>query len=183
LARPAQINALDHLWPMLAFVTGIMVARLFRREAVVRRLRYPLRYVLVVQVLVLAGVGLLPPSAPQPAITTSIGFAAALQFALFREVRSATVIPVTMTGNLMRTTDAVLAAIRTRRPEDVRLALLYTLLVSGFGIGAVVGALLTAVLGTRAVWVPAVMLLVALALFFIDEARPHPVSMDEAAHD
>ncbi|MDT7601615.1 MAG: hypothetical protein QOK26_3692, partial [Pseudonocardiales bacterium] len=139
---------------------------------------YPLRYVLGLQALVLVAVGLLPASAPEPSITTSIGFVAALQFSLFRSVRTATVVPVAMTGNLMRTTDAVLTALRGRRREDVALAVLYVSLVLGFGAGAVVGALVTGVVGTRAVWIPAAMIVVALVLFFIDEPR-HPAPSDD----
>jgi uncharacterized membrane protein YoaK (UPF0700 family) len=84
-----------------------------------------------------------------------------------------------MTGNLMRTTDAVLTALRGRRREDVALAVLYVLLVLGFGAGAVVGALVTGVVGTRAVWIPAAMIVVALVLFFIDEPR-HPAPSEDA---
>jgi uncharacterized membrane protein YoaK (UPF0700 family) len=179
LAKPGEVDALTHLWPVIAFVVGIVVANLFRGEAATRQLHYPLRYVLGLQALVLVGVGLLPASAPEPSITTSIGFVAALQFSLFRSVRTATVVPVAMTGNLMRTTDAVLTALRGRRREDVALAVLYVSLVLGFGAGAVVGALVTGVVGTRAVWIPAAMIVVALVLFFIDEPR-HPAPSDDA---
>ena len=178
LAKPNEVDALTHLWPVIAFVVGIVVAHLFRGEAATRHLHYPLRYVLGLQALVLVAVGLLPASAPEPSITTSIGFVAALQFSLFRSVRTATVVPVAMTGNLMRTTDAVLTALRGRRREDVALAVLYVSLVLGFGAGAVVGALVTGVVGTRAVWIPAAMIVVALVLFFIDEPR-HPAPSDD----
>ncbi|MDT7639920.1 MAG: hypothetical protein QOC83_4208 [Pseudonocardiales bacterium] len=178
LAKPGEVDALTHLWPVIAFVVGIVVANLFRGEAATRQLHYPLRYVLGLQALVLVAVGLLPASAPEPSITTSIGFVAALQFSLFRSVRTATVVPVAMTGNLMRTTDAVLTALRGRRREDVVLAVLYVSLVLGFGAGAVVGALVTGVVGTRAVWIPAAMIVVALVLFFIDEPR-HPAPSDD----
>jgi len=173
LAKPGEVSPLTHLWPVIAFVVGVVVAHVFRGEAAERQLHYPLRYVLGLQALVLVVVGLLPASAPEPSITTSIGFVAALQFSLFRSVRTATVMPVAMTGNLMRTTDAVLTALRSRRREDVALSLLYVSLVLGFAAGAVVGALVTGVVGTRAVWIPAAMIVVALVLFFVDEPR-HP---------
>ena len=182
LAKPGEVNSLTHLWPVIAFVVGVVVAHVFRGEAAERQLHYPLRYVLGLQALVLVVVGLLPASAPEPSITTSIGFVAALQFSLFRSVRTATVVPVAMTGNLMRTTDAVLTAFRSRRREDVALALLYVSLVLGFAAGAVVGALVTGVVGTRAVWIPAVMIVVALVLFFVDEPR-HPEVADDGATD
>jgi uncharacterized membrane protein YoaK (UPF0700 family) len=183
LAKPNEVDALTHLWPVIAFVVGIVVARLFRGDLAARQLHYPLRYVLGLQALVLIAVGLLPASAPEPTITTSIGFVAALQFSLFRSVRTATVVPVAMTGNLMRTTDAVLTALRGRRGEDVALAVLYVSLVLGFGAGAVVGALVTGVVGTRAVWIPAAMILLALVLFFIDEARHPAVPEDTVPGD
>jgi uncharacterized membrane protein YoaK (UPF0700 family) len=181
LARPHEVNALTHLWPVIAFVIGVVVARLFRSEAAAHRLRYPMRYVLGLQIVVLVAVGLLPASAPEPSITTSIGFVAALQFSLFRTVRSATVVPIAMTGNLMRTTDSVLTALRGRRREDVALAVLYVSLVLGFAAGAVAGALITELVGTRAVWIPAGMILIALVLFFVDEARPAPAPPGEVA--
>lgn len=179
LAQRGEVDALTHVWPVIAFVTGVVVAHHFRSEAATRQLRYPLRYVLALQALVLAVVGLLPASAPEPSITTSIGFVAALQFSLFRSVRTATVVPVAMTGNLMRTTDAVLTALHGRRREDIALAVLYVSLILGFGAGAVIGALVTSMVGTRAVWIPAAMIVVALALFFVDEPR-HPAAPDDA---
>jgi uncharacterized membrane protein YoaK (UPF0700 family) len=184
LAKPGEVNPLTHLWPVIAFVVGVVVAHVFRGEAAERQLHYPLRYVLGLQALVLVVVGLLPASAPEPSITTSIGFVAALQFSLFRSVRTATVVPVAMTGNLMRTTDAVLTALRSHRREDVALALLYVSLVLGFAAGAVVGALVTGVVGTRAVWIPAAMIVVALVLFFVDEPRhPAVAEPDDGATD
>ena len=168
LARSDVAKPLAHLWPILAFIAGIAAARALKTSAAEAHLRYPLRYALVLQIIVLIVIAMLPETTPQWAITTTIGFVSALQLSLFRTVRSATFVTIAMTGNLMRTTEALQDAVRGGESER-RLAGLYVTLVVGFAAGAVVGALITSQLDTRAAWIPAALIALALGQFFLDD--------------
>jgi uncharacterized membrane protein YoaK (UPF0700 family) len=170
LARPGVASPLAHLWPILAFVAGLAAARALKTPSAKAVLRYPRRFSLLVQITVLIVVGSLSQSTPQWVITTTIGFVSALQLSLFRTVRSATFVTVAMTGNLMRATEALHDAVRGGRRERHRAALYATLIV-GFGGGAVVGALITVHLDTRAAWVPAGIIALALAQYTLDDLR------------
>ena len=170
LARRDVVNPLAHLWPILAFLAGLSAARALKTPSAKAALRYPRRFSLLVQITVLIIVGGLSQTTPQWVITTTIGFVSALQLSLFRTVRSATFVTVAMTGNLLRVTEALHDAVRGSRRERQRAALYVTLIV-GFAGGAVVGALITVHLDTRAAWVPAGIIALALAQYTIDDLR------------
>ncbi|MEG3629953.1 YoaK family protein [Streptomyces poriticola] len=151
LAQPRSHGSLAHLWPMTAFVAGVVVAGLFRGASAEgrRAARCPLLYALALETAVLTVIGLAPGGIPQTAITTSVGFVVALQVVFFQAVRPAAFLTVAMTGNLTRVTGAVLTAHRTRSRSDLRLAALYASVIVSFGAGAAIGALGTAAMGTR----------------------------------
>ncbi len=171
LARRDVVNPLAHLWPILAFLAGLSAARALKTPSAKAALRYPRRFSLLVQITVLIIVGSLPQTTPQWVITTTIGFVSALQLSLFRTVRSATFVTVAMTGNLMRVTEALHDAVRGGQRERHRAAL-YVMLIMGFAGGAVAGALITVHLDTRAAWVPAGVIGLALAQYTFDDVRP-----------
>jgi uncharacterized membrane protein YoaK (UPF0700 family) len=171
LARRDVVNPLAHLWPILAFLAGLSAARALKTPSAKATLRYPRRFSLLVQITVLIIVGALSQTTPQWVITTTIGFVSALQLSLFRTVRSATFVTVAMTGNLMRVSEALHDAVRGGQRERHRAAL-YVALIMGFAGGAVVGALITVHLDTRAAWVPAGIIGLALAQYTLDDVRP-----------
>ncbi|MGC4109988.1 MAG: YoaK family protein [Nocardioides sp.] len=164
LAQPDIGVALDHLWPVLAFVAGIAAAQVVSRRATGLRWRDPRPLVLGLQVLILLVVALLPTSAPNWTVTTSVGFASALQMASFRTVRSSTFVPIAMTGNLMRTTEAITDL--AHGEGERRLVALYVGLIATFFVGALLGAIATDHLVRASSLVPALLLLVAGLLLF-----------------
>ncbi|MFY1678207.1 MULTISPECIES: YoaK family protein [unclassified Streptomyces] len=166
LARPDTEQPLSRLWPILAFVAGVIVAEsLLGLRSRSGRPRNPLAYALVLEAAVLATVALAPAGLPQSAVTTSVGFSAALQVVFFQAVRPATFLPIAMTGNLTRFTHTALTARRTRSRSDLRLAVLYASVLVLFGAGAAAGALATEVSGTDASLYVAAIYVSACALF------------------
>jgi uncharacterized membrane protein YoaK (UPF0700 family) len=174
LAQPGQGPALEHLWPLLAFIVGILVSRVVSRRSIAGHWRDPRALVLGVQVLILLVVALLPASSPNWTITTSIGFASALQLASFRTVRSSAFVPIAMTGNLMRTTEAFADVLHG--DGERRLVALYAALIATFFVGALAGAIATDHLGRAAPLVPAALLVVAGILLFrhVGHRSPRP---------
>lgn len=169
LAQPRSHRSLAHLWPMAAFVAGVVVAESFRGASTQgnRFVRCPLLYALALETAVLTVIGLASGGIPQTAVTTSVGFVVALQVVFFQMVRPATFLTVAMTGNLTRVTGAALTARRTRSRSDLRLAVLYASVILSFGAGAVIGALVTAAMGTRSSLVSAGLFAVSWASLLV----------------
>lgn len=162
LVRPAVAAPLPHLWPILAFVAGIAVARSLHSPAAPEGQRRSRRWVLAVQVVALVVIAIFSSALPLWVIVSVISFLSALQLALFRKVAAITWVPIAMTGNLMRTTEAVHAVVTgdrdTRRPAAAQLALIVV-----FVAGVVLGAVTTTLLGGRAAFVPAALIAADLA--------------------
>ena len=98
-------------------------------------------------------------------IVSAISFFSALQLAVFRKVADIAWVTIAMTGNLMRTTEDVHAAVTgdrdSRGPAVARLAL-----AAAFIVGVGVGAVTTAHLGGQAAFIPAALIAADLAWIF-----------------
>jgi uncharacterized membrane protein YoaK (UPF0700 family) len=167
-------QAVGHLWPMLAFVVGVMLAVHIKAGRLDRLLPYPIRVTMGLQALILLVIGFVPTSVPHSFVTIPIAFLAAMQIELFRNIGDLNYIAVATTGNLMRLVEAGYGATVDRAPESRRAFSIYTRVVGVFAGGALVGAVCTQLMGGRAAWVPAGFLAVTLVLFVIDERRDHP---------
>ncbi len=171
LVRPAAGDPLPHLWPILIFLVGVLVASVLKTEAINRRIRVPLRYALLIQIGLLVVVSVLPARAPALLITMLIPFGTALQLTLFRLVRSSNYVSIASTGNLMRVTEYAFAGLRDRQPSDFALLRLYSSILISFLAGAAIGAVTTDWWGLRACWVAVAVITLALAMFFVDDYR------------
>ncbi len=170
LVRPDIASPLTHLWPVLAFIAGVMIARVLhgpRAAGSPPRLR---RWVFVVQVVVLGLIAAAPDAAPVGAVVTVISFLAGLQLALFRTVGARTFVPIAMTGNLMRATEAVHTAV-TGTAKQWREAAAQLALIGIFTGGVVLGAVATTHLGGRAAVVPAGLFTLDLAWLVLRRRR------------
>jgi uncharacterized membrane protein YoaK (UPF0700 family) len=162
-------HSLDHLWPILAFLAGVLLSSHIKSGRVERFVKHPLRWTMAVQAAALAVVGFVPTSVPNSFVTIPISFLAAMQFTLFRTIADLTYVAVATTGNLMRFVEAGYSVF-VDKDNDARLAFrVYGTLIGTFSTGAVVGAFTSEGWGFRAVWVPAAFLAVTLVLFIIDE--------------
>ena len=173
---------LPHLWPILAFLAGILLASLIRTESMRRLLKHPVRWALLVQILLLAIVAVLPASTPVPLTTTMISFGAALQLGLFRVVRTYAYVTIATTGNLMRLAETAFQAVRSRQVETFRLLRLYISIFASFVVGAVAGALVTDAWRLPACWVVVAVITAALALFYVDDYRDTGSALGHSGH-
>ncbi|MGZ8177759.1 YoaK family protein [Williamsia sp. SKLECPSW1] len=159
-----------HLWSILAFVVGVLVATMLRtwwRDAMSASL---LLSVTIAQTVVLGVVAAVPAGWPNVAVTVPIAFIAAMQMELFRTIGGLPIITIATTGNLMRFVESVHAALTTRDAESRRRCGLYSAVVAAFAGGAVIGAIVSRWLGSPAVAVCAVAMAV-VALFVLVDSR------------
>jgi uncharacterized membrane protein YoaK (UPF0700 family) len=167
--RPAA--ALAHVWPLLAFVAGMLVASHIRSGRAARVVSRPLLWTMAVQSGALVVIGFVPAPVPHSYVTVPISFLAAVQIGLFRRIGDLAYMPVATTGNLMRFMEAAYDGFVDRKPGQRRASGVYGALIASFATGALIGAVATNAWGVHAVWVPAGGLAVTLAVFLLDESR------------
>jgi uncharacterized membrane protein YoaK (UPF0700 family) len=160
---------LAHLWPLLAFIAGMLLASHIKSGRMEQMLPHSLRWTLGVQAFVLAIIGFVPASVDHNFVTVPISFLAAVQIGLFRNVGDLAYLPVATTGNLMRFMESAYDGLVEKRAEARRPLVVYGTLILAFAGGALAGALATDAWGVRAIWLAAGFLAVTLCLFVIDE--------------
>ncbi|MGB3171074.1 MAG: YoaK family protein [Rhodococcus sp. (in: high G+C Gram-positive bacteria)] len=167
-------SALGYVPPLVAFTLGVFTAEAVSRPAVARIVRRPVRAVLVIEIMVLAIVGFVPTSVPNPVVTIAISFVAALQVTTFRVLVDQAFSTTMTTGNLRSLSQAAFHRIADGDRAAGARALNFGFVIAGFLCGAILGSQMVRVLDTGAAWVAAGMLVVALALFMFDEWRGVP---------
>jgi uncharacterized membrane protein YoaK (UPF0700 family) len=161
--------ALAHLWPLLAFIAGMLLASHIKSGRVEQVVPHSLRWTIAVQAVVLAIIGFVPASVNHSVVTVPISFLAAVQIGLFRKVEDLAYLPVATTGNLMRFMESAYENLVDKRAEARRAVVVYGTLIVAFAGGALVGAYATGAWGVHAIWLPAGFLALTLCLFLIGQ--------------
>lgn len=161
--------ALAHVWPLLAFIAGMLVASHIKSGRMERLVPHSLRWTMGVQAVVLAIIGFVPASVDHTFVTVPISFLAAIQIGLFRNIGDLAYLPVATTGNLMRFMESTYDGFVERRAEARHAVVVYGSLILAFAGGALIGAVASDAWGVRAIWLPAACLAVTLVLFIVEE--------------
>lgn len=161
-------RVLHYLVPLLSFALGVAVAEAIHiryREA--KRLHWR-QLVLVVEILLLFGVGFLP-NTLDLAANALVSFACAMQVQAFRKVHGYPFASTMCIGNLRSGMDSLVAFGHTRDKSLLYKALHYFGVILVFALGAGVGTQCVAVLGAKTIWLSCALLAVSLCLMFIKE--------------
>lgn len=161
-------EAVTYVWPILAFVAGVMLSAHIKSGGLDKLLKYPLAWAMGFQAVVLAVVGFIPESVPHSLITVTISFVAALQIGLFRSIGDLPYVAVATTGNILRLVESGHASLVRKDPDSRRAFKIYSAVVSTFLVGAVTGAVATQLAGVHAAWLPAALVTLTLVLFIRD---------------
>lgn len=164
-------QAVRHLPPLVAFICGVLAAETLKRPRLVRVVRWPARAAIVVEVLVLAVVGAIPVNAPDGVVTVMIAFVASIQISMFRTLVKWPYNTTMTTGNLRTAFQAVYLALVDGGDEAKAQAKSFITVIAAFFAGALFGGYTTFELGTRAVWIACITLLVGLLVFVFDDRR------------
>ena len=171
LSERKAAAALAHVWPLLAFITGMLLASHIKSGRMEQVVPHSLRWTMGVQAVVLAIIGFVPASVDHTYVTVPISFLAAVQIGLFRSVGDLAYLPVATTGNLMRFMESAYDSVVEKRSEARRAVLVYGTLILAFAGGALAGAVASNAWGVHAIWLPAGFLAVTLCLFIVDERK------------
>jgi uncharacterized membrane protein YoaK (UPF0700 family) len=161
--------ALAHVWPLLAFIVGMLLASHIKSGRMEEMLPYSLRWTIGVQAVVLGVIGFVPATVDHNFVTVPISFLAAVQIGLFRNIGDLAYLPVATTGNLMRFLESAYDSVVEKNSEARRPLVVYGTLIVAFATGALTGALSTDAWSVHAIWVAASFLAVTLCLFIVGE--------------
>ncbi|HZQ33939.1 MAG TPA: YoaK family protein [Mycobacterium sp.] len=162
-------SSLAHLWPILAFLAGVLLSSHIKSGRAEKVLSHPLRWTMGTQAAALAVIGFVPHTVPNSFVTIPISFLAAMQFTLFRSIGDLTYVAVATTGNLMRFVESGYSLFADKDSSARPGFRVYGTLICTFASGAVIGAFASEAWRVRAIWAPAVFLAITLVLFIIDE--------------
>ena len=160
---------LAHLYPILAFLAGVLLSAHIKSGRVERYVAHPLRWTMGIQAVAFAVVGFVPATVPSGFVTVPISFLAAMQFTLFRSIGDLNYVAVATTGNLMRFVEAGYSRFADKDASARPAFRVYGTLITTFSSGAVLGAFASLYWGIRAVWIPAAFLAITLVFFIADE--------------
>jgi uncharacterized membrane protein YoaK (UPF0700 family) len=161
--------AMAHVYPIVAFIVGILVAAHIKSGRAERAVTHPLRWAMGVQVVALVAIGFVPVTVPHNYVTVPIAFLAALQMGLFRNIGDLAYLPVATTGNLMRFVESGYDGFVEGQTASRRACGIYGTVILAFVGGALVGAFASRTWGPHAIWLAAATLATTLVLFVVDE--------------
>jgi uncharacterized membrane protein YoaK (UPF0700 family) len=161
-------GALGNLYPLIAFVFGVIMANLLLRQSVRRFLPFSPHFTtLLIEIAVLTGVAFLPGSIEDHILVAVVTVSTAMQNTSFRNIGTRTYNSVIMTGNLQAFSNSLAVGIwpgdgaAREQVRDLGAVL------ASFVLGAALGATATPRFGNHATLAPAVLLaIVAVALIF-----------------
>ena len=152
-----------YLWPILAYITGLIVAQVLRWA----RPALPSSWILAIligQIVVFAVLAALPASAGALGFVVPLAFIGGIRLDLFRSAGGSSFVSIATTGNLMRFVQSVATAARDHTAIQWRAASTTGLVVVAFVAGAFAGAGASA-LGPHALWGAVILELVALVIY------------------
>lgn len=152
---------LKFLFPLAAFVAGIVVAELLRTGRGTRAGIAWVLAVLALEVVWLLVVGIVFPLLSHQLINCGISFVAALQVTAFKKLGTASYSTTMITGNLRSAVELLLRARHDR--AALSHAYRYLAVIGGFVAGAAGGAVLCGWWAWRSVFVPVFLLAAAWA--------------------
>jgi len=168
IAKGRFQDAVNCLFPILSFVCGIWFAQ-YIKNVVKDGHTMEWRYVtLLVNTVILFVVGLLPESFPSAIVVSFISFISAIQITAFNKMEGLPYVTSMCTGNLRSASENLFRFLFSGDGTAMKNGFKYLIVILFFAAGAYLGALFTNIFGFRAVWIPALILLLADGLMFFD---------------
>ncbi|WP_400243121.1 YoaK family protein [Niallia sp. JL1B1071] len=162
-------ESLHYIPPLIAFVLGVLVSEIVKIPSLREILYSYRRSILILECIVLIIVGFLPTSVPNIIVTTSISFVSSLQISTFNKLDKWAYNSTMTTGNLRTATQAAYAAF-TKQSHEAKVQFKeFSIIIGSFLFGALLGTFTTTQFGNKAIWVSAIILIVALVLYHKDK--------------
>lgn len=162
-------QALAALPPILAFVIGVIVVEAIKSHSAAFFTLDWKRAIIILEIIVLIIVGFIPQTIPNIIINVTISFVASVQVSSFRKLVDASYCTTMTTGNLRTAAEAAYIAVTRKDYKSTLRAIRFFAIIFSFFGGGFLGGLLTSIIGVKAIWVAAFILIVSLILFMVYE--------------
>ncbi|MEG1931507.1 MAG: YoaK family protein [Pygmaiobacter sp.] len=164
LAAGNIARAVYYLFPIAAFLAGILLVEAIKHHCSTRRFLHWKQTVLLLEIALLFAAGFVPVSVPHLLVNVTVSFICSVQVHSFRSVEGLPYASTMCTGNMRSAMEQLYLALSKKDAGAARAVGVYSAVVGIFCLGAGVGALLTGLLGSRAVWLCCVPLLATCLL-------------------
>ena len=161
-------KVLHYLVPLCAFALGVLAAEKMREHFQAMQRLHWRQLVVLGEVLLLFAVGFLPQS--QNLLANAIvSFSCAMQVQSFRKVNGYAFASTMCIGNLRSGMDSLCAWLVGGSTKAFGKALHYFAIIFLFALGAGLGSLALAPMGSRAIWLSCLLLFISFCLMFLKE--------------
>lgn len=160
-------KALIYLPPILAFVLGVILVEMIKKSSS-HFIRFEWEQViLILETLILFILGFLPQTFPDIVVTVTISFVASVQVCSFSRLVDSPYATTMMTGNLRKFSEAVYHTVVRKDPKQTVLVIRFLTIILSFLLGAVIGGKLTLMIGVKAIWGVALILIGPIVLISV----------------
>jgi Predicted membrane protein len=161
-------NALIHIPPIIAFMSGVFCAELIKNTS---KKKYSLDWasiVILIELISIVIVGFIPGNVSNIPVSIIISFTSSLQVSSFRKLVDSPYNTTMSTGNLRSATQAAYNAITKKDHQSAIRSIRYYLIIISFISGALIGGVLTDCIGLHAIWVAGLLLAGGLVLYLVN---------------
>lgn len=159
-------RVLSYFIPVVSFIIGVVLTELTRIYANSHKLHWR-QYIILLEAVLLAAVGLIPSGEGNFIATTLIAFSCSMQVEAFRKVKGSVYATTMCTGNLRSGTFQLFQYFVEKEPASLKRAGNYFAVIAVFMTGAILGSLTTGIWGEKAIWLSCLILLFVFTLLFI----------------
>lgn len=172
-AQGKFVQAFMALLPILAFIIGIIVTEKIKdfEFPSSTSVAYSEQIILIIEIIVLFIVGFIPSTVPHAFATLAISFVSSVQIASFGRLVDSPYSTTMCTGNLRTASQAAYKAFVKKDSSATLKTTRYMIIIFSFIIGACIAGILTLLVWVKSIWFAAIMLILSLVLFRVDEYR------------
>lgn len=156
-------KGLHYMCPLAAFALGIFIAeRIENRYKDIRSMHWR-QIIIIIEMIVLAAVGLMPSELDMPA-NMLVSFACAMQVQTFRTVRGYGYASTMCIGNLRSGTESFSQYLREKNRDALFKSLHFFGIILFFAVGAGFGGVVSSMFGIRTIWISVALLLLSAVM-------------------
>ncbi len=167
LAKAEFATALTYVFPILAFVAGVVVVEIIKKFFRYNGSIHWRQIIIVFEVLVLLGVGFVVSKDYNTVVNVSISFVCSMQVQSFRLLYGNVFATTMCTGNLRSAAEQLFKYSSTHDKVARKNALNYLVIIFFFVLGAFLGTVASAKLGDQCIWICCGALVCVFGIMFI----------------
>lgn len=160
-------SAFEYFMPIVAFIIGVLISE-FVREKYNKKNFHWRQSILLLEILILVGVGFIPLGKYDIIANVLISFVCSLQVEAFRKFRGNAYASTMCTGNLRSASDLLYKFMRDNKRDTLKKSDLYFGIIIFFIIGGIIGAELTKIFLEKAVLFSSIGLVIVFFMLFVD---------------